>query len=92
MTSKTEKENNRAKEFKEFYLQKLRKSGHTVLQGLTQTKERCMYHIETIKFGKLNYYPKSNKIQVCRTGKWVKNGLEWIELNLLKYEENRIQI
>ena len=44
------------------------------------------YMIVTDEYGKIDYFPKANKLLVRKLNKWKKPGLRWIIKNLLKNE------
>jgi hypothetical protein len=68
--------------FKNEYIFKLKQAGHNVIRGIGKANINvCVYRIETLTHGKMNYFPEVDKIQM-REGKWIDNGLKWIDDNL----------
>mgnify|MGYP003622279027 CR=1 FL=1 len=62
-------------------------------EWLPTLKEKClsvefkednmMYQIEHYKHGKINFFPKANKLYLFRKDKWIKPGLQWIFNNII---------
>lgn len=48
----------------------------------------CVCVIETIDYGIINFYPKSNSLLIRKTNRWIKPGLQFIVQNLLKKSDN----
>ncbi len=42
------------------------------------------YTIHTLEFGKLDYFPKANKLLIRNQNKWIKPGLQWVIKYLLE--------
>lgn len=45
-------------------------------------------HSNIPKIGKITYYPKSDKLQICKTNKWELSGFVFIKKHLKKITEN----
>lgn len=41
------------------------------------------YRIFTDKFGKVDIYPKANKVLITKDNKWISRGDQWIQNNIL---------
>jgi len=39
------------------------------------------YLWDTEKFGRIIFFPKANKVLLCKQNKWVKPGLQWLIKN-----------
>ena len=64
--------------FTEFVLPELKKKYNV-------TEHETDFIIETEKFGKLTYYPKSNSLCIHKNNYWAKKfGLQWIKKYLLR--------
>ncbi len=68
----------RYEKFNERYLPELIRRYPIDLQ-----EEGTRIRITTEKFGKIDFYPKANKILIHQCNQWKKPGLRWIIQNLL---------
>ena len=39
------------------------------------------YLWDTEKFGRIIFYPKANRLLICKQNKWIKPGLQWLIKN-----------
>lgn len=46
------------------------------------TESSYKYTIDTQDFGKIDFFPKANKILIRKEDRWIKPGLKWIIENL----------
>ena len=68
----------REERFVENYLPKLKeKIGGIIYVDPVQKN----YLFETGKYGRIVFYPKSNKVHLCKENKWIKPGLQWLIKN-----------
>lgn len=47
------------------------------------TPNNYTYEFEVEPFGRVQYFPKANKIHICESNKWNFSGLNWIIKNVL---------
>jgi hypothetical protein len=64
---------------------------YPVLNGMYPVSDRnyveseCRCRIQTgSKYGNIDFYPKSNRVQINDQNKWISPGLKWIVENLIK--------
>lgn len=50
---------------------------------VVEHRKNGSYTITTEAFGKIDYYPKANKLLIRKLNSWKKPGLKWIVVNLL---------
>jgi len=84
MESKDERIQARRTLFESSTIMSLLWKGYTISRGLnSKTSHMCVYRIDTVKYGKVVYYPISDKVFVGNGREWHSYGFKWINENLL---------
>ena len=58
------------------------------MNDLLFVEQEHFIHSNIPEIGKITYYPKSDKLQICKTNKWELSGFNFIKTHLKKITEN----
>lgn len=80
--SLTQSHNKSSKEYYCLKIDELIKSGYNIESSANKT----VYILNSKKYGIVKYYPKANKLHICKHNKWLEKGFNIIIKNLEQFK------